>query len=377
MAATPPRKSRFKLIVPVLAVVVTLVGLELGLRVYHLFTKLAPAASGNGVPPKPLHIVTDAPYLYGLNPSENDTSAQGTRDDVVAIPKPKGTFRVLVLGDSLAYGSGIPKDKTFPNRLESLLREKFNNAEVVNAGVSGYTPYNELQYYLTEGRKFESDLVVVAFCMNDVVNPRLHWGDAPSVKIPEEAIPNREYDANHILPLINQREDQRKRTSQSLLQRSELYRALAPRLSRLFASKNEPRFPTYITGEDTISIEVLMDTSSPESRWLKSMYDRLHAATTDDRVPLVIVLFPLAYQLDANYPFIPQRQIADYCNQAAIPCLDLLPSFRQHPQEDTFLLNHSSFYDIWHLTESGHDLSARELERFLQENKLLPLKPSR
>jgi hypothetical protein len=378
MAATPPRKSRFKLIVPVLAIVVTLVGLEIGLRVYHVFTKPARAAIGNHVSPKPLHIVTDAPYLYGLNPNENDTSAQGTRDDVVAIPKPKGTFRVLVLGDSLAYGSGIPKDKTFPNRLESLLREKFNQAEVVNAGVSGYTPYNELHYYLTEGRKFQPDLVVVAFCMNDVVNPRLHWGDAPNVKIPEEAIPNRDYDANHILPLIKQREAERKDAHQSLLEHSELYRALARRAAHLLTSrKSEPRFPTYITGEDPISIEVLMDKSSPESRWLKSMYDQLHAATKGDGVPLVIVLFPLAYQLDANYPFIPQRQIVDYCNETSILCLDLLPSFRQHPQEDTFLLNHSSFYDIWHLTESGHDLSAREIERFLEDNKLLPLKPSR
>jgi lysophospholipase L1-like esterase len=377
MSATPPttRRFAFKILVPLLAILVALAGLEIGLRVYHAFTK---APEMHSVSPKPLHVVTSAPYLYGLNPNENGTSSQGTRDDVVAIPKPKGTFRVLVLGDSLAYGSGIPPDKTFPNRLEALLRSQWTNAEVVNAGVSGYTPYNELQYYLTKGREFQPDVVVVAFCMNDVVNPRLHWGDAPNVRIPDEAIPNRDYDENHILPLIRLREEERRRAQQSgvsLFQRSELYRALAPRVARLFASKAvaDPQRPTYITGEDTISIEVLMDESSPESRWLHSMYDQLHAATKADGVSLVIVLFPLAYQIDADYPFIPQRLISDYCNRAAIPCLDLLPSFRQHPQEETFLLNHSSFYDIWHLTESGHDLSAREIERFLRDRKLLPL----
>jgi lysophospholipase L1-like esterase len=377
MSATPPtnRRFAFRLLVPLLAILITLVGLEIGLRVYHAFTKAKQTAV---VQPKPLHIVTDAPYLYGLNPSENGTSAQGTRDDVVAIPKPKGTFRVLVLGDSLAYGSGIPQDKTFPNRLEALLRPEWPNAEVVNAGVSGYTPYNELQYYLTKGREFQPDLVVVAFCMNDVVNPRLHWGDAPNVKIPNEAIPNREYDQNHILPLMRQREEKRKAAQSSvpsLLEHSELYRALAPRVARLYAPKviADPRRPTYITGEDTISIEVLMDRSSSESRWLRSMYDQLHAATKADGVSLVIVLFPLAYQIEADYPFIPQRLISDYCNQAGIPCLDLLPPFRQHPQEETFLLNQSSFYDIWHLTERGHDLSAHEIERFLRDKQLLPL----
>src|SRR4029079_15917767 len=106
-------------------------------------------------------------------------------------------------------------------------------------------------------------------------------------------------------------------------------RALAPRLSRLFARRSEAKVRTYITGEDDISIEVLVDKSSPESRWLRRIYDRLSAAVSANGAKLVIVIFPLAYQLDDNYPFMPQKQLREYCDERSLPCLDLLPSFRQ------------------------------------------------
>ena len=53
---------------------------------------------------------------------------------------------------------------------------KYGDADVINAGIGGYSAYNELHYYLNMGRGFEPDIVIAAFCMNDVVNPRLHWG---------------------------------------------------------------------------------------------------------------------------------------------------------------------------------------------------------
>ena len=366
------RRLVIKFLVPVISVLFTLLTLEIALRGYHA-AKLAAAANVSQVAPVPLHVLTDAPYLYGLNPSHPDISSQGTRDDVVAIPKPKGTFRVLVLGDSIAYGSGLAKDRTFPNRLESLLREHLGSAEVVNAGVSGYSPYNELHYYLTRGKEFQPDIVVVAFCMNDVVNPRLHWGDAPGVRFPNDAIPNHDYDVNHIIPLIQKQKNDRQSKS-SVLEYSALYCALAPRLGRLFTKDSNAKIPTYLTAEDTISIEVLVDKTTPESRWLWSIYDRLHAAVQENGAKLVVVLFPLAYQLEDDYPFMPQKQIGEYCQQRSIRCLDLWPSFRQHRKEDIFLLNNSPFYDVWHLTEAGHDLSAKEIERFLVDNRLLPAK---
>jgi hypothetical protein len=167
-----------------------------------------------------------------------------------------------------------------------------------------------------------------------------------------------------------------KRTK-SLREYSNLYNALEWRVKRLFRRKTtdvpnvNQKTPTYITGEDTLSIEVLLDKTSPEWRWLISIYGLLQDAVQADQAILIIALFPLSYQLDEDYPFLPQKQIVEYCKQNSILCIDLLPSFRLHPEEDIFLLNKLEDYDIWHLTEYGHELSAEEILRFLQVRKLL------
>jgi len=152
-------------------------------------------------------------------------------------------------------------------RMERKLRSEFGSVDVINSAVMGYSPYNELQYYLTRGKTFEADIVVVAFCMNDIVNPRLHWGDAPGVKIPDEAIPNLEYDRSHILPKIQQLREEQARSAhgRGFLKDSELYQALEKALKRL--SQNKPKHypvnssgvPTLVTAEDSLSIEVLLD----------------------------------------------------------------------------------------------------------------------
>ena len=48
-------------------------------------------------------------------------------------------LRLLVLGDSLAAGYGLPQEATFPSQLEAALRAKGRDVTVINAGVSGDT----------------------------------------------------------------------------------------------------------------------------------------------------------------------------------------------------------------------------------------------
>ena len=372
-----------KVCVPLASTALCLLCVEIGIRGYRA-VKRSPS------PPKvpPLHKLTDSPVLYGLNPDHPEISSQAFRDDEVAIPKAPGTLRVLVLGDSIAYGEAVDRDATFPNRLEDLLQQRFAGAEVVNSGVMGYTTYNELQYYLTSGRELDPDIVVLAFCMNDVANPRLHWfystGRSRIVEIPEEAIPNLDYDRTVAVPMLEERIAARQRARRErqarkrpLWERSALYSALERRVGHLFERRTENRsktgsgIPTHITGEDTISIEVLLEDSSPEWRWLTSIYRQLDDAVRADRARFVIALFPLAYQMDADYPFFPQDRIMAYCERSSIHCIDLLPAFRQHRKEDLFLLDKSPegarAWDIWHLTEYGHQVSAQIIRDDLEE----------
>lgn len=52
---------------------------------------------------------------------------------------PASGLRLMVIGDSLAAGFGLPAHEAFPAQLEKALREKGMAVTVVNAGVSGDT----------------------------------------------------------------------------------------------------------------------------------------------------------------------------------------------------------------------------------------------
>ena len=47
--------------------------------------------------------------------------------------------RLIIIGDSLIQGYGLPKDKGFVNQLQKKLLEKKNNILLINGGVSGDT----------------------------------------------------------------------------------------------------------------------------------------------------------------------------------------------------------------------------------------------
>ena len=316
-------------------------------------------------PRTPMHVLCDCPYLYGLNPRRPGISAQGLRDRVFAIPKPAGTYRVLVLGDSIAYGVGVEPTETFAKLLERRLDRAGRRVEVINTGVLGYTAYNELEYYRARGRDFQPDVVVVAFCMNDVVDPELHWSgtrrEVPDV--PAEAIPDPVYHATHVARLLGPR-------LPLLGRRSEILRRLAllrdPRRdpswrTRLYARVGSRTWPTYITGEDDLGIQVLTDGDSPQWRWLRRMYGRLRSAVEGDGARLVVLIVPLAYQLEEGYPFRPQDEFQRYCRQERLTCVDVLGAFRAHRAEGLFPPAGGDWADIWHPTAAGHAIIASEL----------------
>jgi lysophospholipase L1-like esterase len=363
------------LMLAILAVGLTLAMLEVGVRAYvwvqRSMVQAIPDPAG-----VPLYELCDCGYLYGLNPEHPEVSAQGLRDREYAVPKTAGAQRVLVLGDSITYGTNVAAASTFSEQLE---RSLAGQVEVINSGVAGYTPYNELQYYREQGRLFEPDVVIVVFSLNDVANPRLHinYADEQIEAIPAAAIPNPAYDQAHILPLIEARR------STSPLDWSALYDFVTDRLEAEageFRSYEDPagytelqgrRWPTFITGEDTLSIEVLTDYQSPEWQWLRTMYGQLAEAVSQDGARLALVAVPLAYQLEDGYPYLPQTLLAQYTAEQGLPYLDLLPTLQPHAAEDLFFGTTTGTYDVWHLTDRGHTLTAEALRQFLLDEALL------
>lgn len=90
-------------------------------------------------------------------------------------PKTPNTFRILVLGDSQAFGFGVTDDATFVSRLEALLTRRYpeTDIQVLNGGVPGYGTADELAFFIKRGPELHPDLVVVQFLsVNDLQENR-------------------------------------------------------------------------------------------------------------------------------------------------------------------------------------------------------------
>jgi hypothetical protein len=99
-------------------------------------------------------------------------NSRGLRDHEPERKAP-GTFRILGLGDSFAFGWGVPLASSFFKRLEPMLDESRPGAthEVVSAGIPGYGTYEALQLLKSVGPAYEPDLVILAFYEgNDYLN---------------------------------------------------------------------------------------------------------------------------------------------------------------------------------------------------------------
>jgi lysophospholipase L1-like esterase len=96
------------------------------------------------------------------------TNALGLRGPEAAPLPPAGVQRVLVLGDSFAFGYGVEDEESFPRRLEARWRAEGRAVEVLNAAVPGYSADHHLVVLRERGFALAPDLVLVALCENDV-----------------------------------------------------------------------------------------------------------------------------------------------------------------------------------------------------------------
>ena len=90
----------------------------------------------------------------------------GLREREMAVPKPGGVYRVLVLGDDSTWGPGVAEPERFTALAEEQLRRAHpeRTIEVLNVGLSGASPpdLRDVLRFWCEA-PVEPDLVVLAF----------------------------------------------------------------------------------------------------------------------------------------------------------------------------------------------------------------------
>jgi len=267
----------------------------------------------------------------------------GLREREIPMGKPAGTFRVLCLGDSVTFGHWVEAAEAYPRRLEEHLQARSTNQiQVINAGVPGYSTFQELTWLEEEGWAYEPDLILLGFVLNDVV---------------ERYMTLAEYGGSNTILGVD------------------TTIRLGP-VTRLVRRTAFHRFVTslMLTGarrREVYSVRRLFDEDlSPEiqTAWEQTMdeLEALETAIRDRGVPLVVLVFPFRFQIAQHISPVPQRRLEEWGGKAGVQVLDLTGVFaRLGPQ--------NGFLDHDHPTPAGHRAVAVAVAEKLVDLGLVPL----
>lgn len=116
--------------------------------------------------------------VYELKPSASaktiygpvKTNQYGLRDYEYSPVKPPDAFRICVIGDSVTFGLDLAMEDTYPKILERMLNSTYGDRrrfEVINFAVAGYNSSQEEIVFKEKCLKFDPDMILVGFCLND------------------------------------------------------------------------------------------------------------------------------------------------------------------------------------------------------------------
>lgn len=267
--------------------------------------------------------------------------------------------RVLLLGDSQAFGDGVAAEDTFAAQLE----RSTPGLRVLNASVIGYGTDQQLLYFERQGVRHSPDVTVVAlnaYDLRDNLSTRVRSGYAKprfaltsdgltltNVPVPGDALVDR--------------------IQQGLQHRSHLYRLLRSKW-RVGGRQTDDE---DVTSERRLALQVY-----PEGKLLEqglavtaAVADRFARSARQAGSRLVVLFLP--YQLDfvgnAAYAEKSERLVRFMRERAALAgftFLDGRTCLTVAPPETLFI-------DAMHLSPAGHERVAALLESALIADKLI------
>ncbi len=256
------------------------------------------------------------------------------RDEEIVGPKPPGQVRVLVLGDSFTFGTGVAdREAVFPQILERELGASGRfpgGVQVLNGGLPGSLTGDWLRLWNRVAPRFEPDLLLIVFFLRDGTQT--------------ESIPEVFGRVRHIAL----------RNRQSTLYRiSHLHRLIRDELDRRAVGRlYTQHFLQAYFGDDAETAE-----------WRRAQANllRLRDLARERGARAALVVFPVLVELGPDYPF---RGICDALEAFArandLPVHSLLPAFLGREAAELWV----SAVDQ-HPNEQGHAIAAESMLPFV------------
>jgi len=242
-----------------------------------------------------------------------------------------------VLGDSLVWSGETRSGALYTEVLEDELATVSSPVEVVNAGVPGYTTWQELEFLERYGLDMEPDLVVLAFVLNDLFPTYLHRPTKESLLAIDPAAHRLRLDPDGLAGRIVSRSY----LAHEIVKR---IRSLARRLAGREGFSFERRLDFYLAWEEW------------PWRRVGHLLRRMASLLAAREARLAVVAFPFIDQVDAAcvardpaYVLGPQRRLGALCREAGWPFLDLAPALREGGGRRLFV-------DEVHLNGRGNEI---------------------
>lgn len=283
---------------------------------------------------------------FEIRPHANaEINSHGMRMREIPERKPEGAFRILVLGDSIAYGIGVPPDATFSAVLEAKLREKHPGRaiEVLNSGVISYNTEQQLDWLIQRGMKFEPDAIVVAHCPNDVHATPIVFRVGDHLRYFR---PGGDADDHNSF----------------LIEHSALYRAVLA-AAEIRKAKDAGAYRPNVN----LTFNLLHD---PGGQF--ESLARLAAFAREQRLPIVIVAFPYLGSPFSQYKkedWDVHRGLLRTTTELGVPIIDLLTAWQSTPNDRW--LRPEAKDDFVHPNAAGHEDAAVRLFDWFEKSGVI------
>jgi hypothetical protein len=272
----------------------------------------------------PVLLQPDPACGYFMQPNQNHyrffvhtrTNRYGMRSDDFAIQKQRGVYRLMLVGDSITYGTTqVDQDNLFTEILHRELPAIIGHpVEVLNASASGWGPSNELGFVESRGTFGSSTVILV---LND--------GD------------------------LSQRRSTTNDVGNSLF-----FAKPACAICEVF------HHYAHMTKQDLGTTEA--KDAAQEDANLKIL-DGFHDLVAASGANMLILFVPFRGIISQSRPVLIQRKLTQWAENCGVPIIDATPRLARMTTKEATL-------DGAHLSIAGNRAVADTLEQFANEIKL-------
>lgn len=258
---------------------------------------------------------------------------RGFRDKEFS-PKSPSRKRLVVLGDSVVFGSGVRYEARFTQQLEKITQNTTSPLEVLNLGVNSWSYWHYMQLMDSpDVHELQPDILMIAFTLDDIRSPvSRHWWE----KL------RRRFESLYSIELIKR---------------------LTQRIQLFFISTTAKE--EYSTVWMRSVLELWQD-----PRLQKNLRENLHKSRTLTQkwgVPLLVVVAPEANDLKHPETFsLARMQVRKYLDETDITYCDLYKAFASLDNIESWFLPRDSI----HFSAKGHRFAAEQIAFCLNEQIL-------